>query len=270
MEILASMDDTVHVSPYINDTSLVIRMEIRGQVILWCSDSPFSTAKLSRRYGDYLKADILQVPHHGFGAGSTEGEIAAYDLIRPTVCFVPASEYNVYSKFCVFNPGTRYLMQMTTLGELIDGTCQRTLELPYFPAPEAREKHLRSYTAGLATNGSNTWFFAELSTAREADFHITLINSTNRNALVYVDLLFEDEDKEVRYLKTKVQSNSIRRVNLLGPEMDGDALHFNWLSLKEQGVPENAPFAARFLSDVPLVVSHKDHTAAYHAPGGML
>jgi len=97
-----------------------------------------------------------------------------------------------------------------------------------------------------------------------------IINSTNRNALVYVDLLFEDEDKEVRYLKTKVQSNSIRRVNLLGPEMDGDALHFNWLSLKEQGVPENAPFAARFLSDVPLVVSHKDHTAAYHAPGGML
>ena len=161
-------------------------------------------------------------------------------------------------------------MQMTTLGELIDGTRQRTVDLPYHPAPEAREKHLRSYTAGLATNGSETWFFAELSTAREEDFQFTLINSTNCNANVWIDLLFEEEDKEVRYIKTKVQSNSIRRVNLLGPEADGDALHFNWLSLKTQGVPENAPFAARFLSDVPLVVSHKDHTAAYHAPGGML
>ena len=39
----------------------------------------------------------------------------------------------------------------------------------------------------------------------------------------------------------------------------------DWLSLKKRGVPENADFAVRFLSDVPIVVSHPDHTPAYTA-----
>ena len=49
-----------------------------------------------------------------------------------------------------------------------------------------------------------------------------------------------------------------------------DALYFNWLSLKAQCTPENAPFAVRFMSDVPVVVSHPDHPASYHAAGNRI
>ena len=37
------------------------------------------------------------------------------------------------------------------------------------------------------------------------------------------------------------------------------------LTLLEQGVPENALFAVRFLCDVPIVVSHKTHEPSYRS-----
>ena len=35
--------------------------------------------------------------------------------------------------------------------------------------------------------------------------------------------------------------------------------------LQEQGIPENTSFSVRFLSDLPLVISHKDHAPAYRS-----
>ena len=67
--------------------------------MLWTNDAAFSHAKLPERYGEYLKADILQIPHHGFQSGSAEAEISGYDLIRPRVCLLPVSDYCAYT-FC--------------------------------------------------------------------------------------------------------------------------------------------------------------------------
>ena len=52
--------------------------------------------------------------------------------------------------------------------------------------------------------------------------------------------------------------------HITGDEVDRDAVYFNWLSLAKNGIPENVPFAVRFRSDRPIVVTHKTHRAAYH------
>ena len=62
LEILSSIDDTIHVSDDINPTSLFIRMELGGQVILWSADASYSHGFIPERYGNFLKADILQIP----------------------------------------------------------------------------------------------------------------------------------------------------------------------------------------------------------------
>jgi hypothetical protein len=37
------------------------------------------------------------------------------------------------------------------------------------------------------------------------------------------------------------------------------------MSLKKRGIPENAEFAIRFISDVPIVVAHKKYSATYYS-----
>ena len=265
VEVLTSIDDTYHLSENVNATSLILRVELGGQVIILGGDGSFSTSKLPERYGKYLKADILQIPHHGFSCGTAEAEMAGYDLISPEVCFLPVSSYNAFVKFCTFVPSANYIMRLPCVKEFITGDTTRTLTLPYTPRVTGREELERAYLAGRAANGAETWFFTELCTANEEDFVFTIVNSTQSATTVWIDLLFESNAQGVRYIKTEVGGNRIRRVNVIGKEVNGDAVYFNWLSLKDLGVPENVPFAVRFLSDKPIVVSHKTHAPAYHS-----
>lgn len=265
LEVLASMDDTIHLSQNINATSLVLRMELGGQVIILGGDGSFQASKLPERYGSYLKADILQIPHHGFSSGGAEGEKKGYDLIQPTVCFLPVSSYNAFVKFCNFVPSTNYIMRLPCVKEFITGDTDRTVTLPYTPRATGRQELEDAVRSGHAANGATTWFFSELSSANEEDFVFTLINSTQGTATLSIDLLFEDRTRGIRYIKTEVGGSCIRRVNIVGKDVDGDAVYFNWLSLKALGVPENALFAVRFMSDKPIVVSHKTHAPAYHS-----
>jgi len=265
-EILASMDDAITVDDNINAASLVIRMELAGQVILWAADSAFSTVKLVQKHGDYLKADILQIPHHGFGSGSSDAEIAAYKLIRPRTCLLPVSDYNAYTVFSAFRPGTNFLMDtLPDVEEVIAGTPQRTITLPYTPPVGAKEKLKNKYLSGRDNCGARSWIFTELSTGREEDFQFTLLNTTNSDATVLIELFFEESFQKIRYIRTAVEAGAIRRVNIVGKEVNSEWVYFNWLSLKAQGIPENAPFAVRFMSEIPIVVSHRDHTAAYRS-----
>ena len=265
-EILASMDDTIHLSNNINAASLVIRMELAGQVILWAADAPFSISKLPEKYGDYLQADILQVPHHGFQSGSAESEIRSYKLIRPKVCLLPVSDYNAYTIFCTYKESTRFLMTKAGIGELITGTPTRTIPLPYTPPPYAVKELERKYLSGLDRCGATAWIFTELHTEVAEDFRFTLLNTTTFKTTVWIELFFEDPARNVRFIKTEVPGNAMRKISIAGDCVDPDALHFNWLSLKVQGIPENASFSARFTCDVPIVVSHQTHRAAYYSP----
>ena len=265
-EILASMDDTIHISDNINATSLVIRMELCGQVILWAADADFGCAKLPEKYGDHLKADILQVPHHGFQSGTADGEIKGYKLIKPKVCFLPVSDYNAYTVFCTFKKGTRFLMTEAGIDELITGANTRTITLPYTPMPQAKDDLRNKYLTGLDNCGACTWIFTDLNTANPEDFKFSFLNTTNQKIYVYIELFFEDPSKNVTFIEAELPARAVRTISIIGDDVDPDFLYFNWLSLRKQGVPESAAFSARFMSNVPFIVSNKNHRASYYSP----
>lgn len=265
-EILASLGETLHVSKDVNTSSLIIRMELAGQVILWSTDAYFGPLNLVQKYGKELKADLLQIPHHGFGGGSSDAFVEAYRLIDPEVCLLPLSDYNAFTLICPYIPSTRYLMAQLHVREVITGTPQRTISLPYTP-PLGAEKTLENRRlSGLENCGTKTWIFSDLSTACQEDFCFTLLNMTAAKAEVFIDLFFEESAQNVRFIKTEVKSTRMRKIRLNGDEVDGDALYFNWLSLQKQGIPQNALFAVRFMSNVPIVVTHRTHRASYCAP----
>ncbi|MBE6553910.1 MAG: hypothetical protein E7666_06155 [Ruminococcaceae bacterium] len=263
-EILACMDDTVLHSQNINATSLVIRMELGGQVILWTTDAAFSLARLPEKYGRQLKADILQVPHHGFQCGSAEAEIAGYELIRPAVCLLPAADHTAYTDFCVHRAGARHLMRADYVMEIITGTKQRSLALPYTPAPNAAEAHRRSCRQGLDNCGARTWIFSNLSTACEGDFVFQILNPTNLPSEISIDLFFEDKNRNLRYIRATVGGMTFKRLCITGNEVETDSIYYNPASLATRGIPQDAAFAVRFISNIPIVVSHETHRPSYH------
>ena len=263
-EVLACMENTVHHSQNINATSLVLRMTLGGQAILWCTDASMSISRLPERYGEALKADILQIPHHGFQCGTAEAEIAAYDMIRPEICLLPVSEYNAFTHFCTFREGTRHAMRRLGVSELITGDETRTLVLPYHAPAYAKDALAERFRRGLADNGARTWIFSGLSTAEPQDFVFTLLNTTNFDASVWIELYFERRAQTVQGIRAVVPSMSVKPLCITGDEVDRDAVYFNWLSLAKNGIPENVPFAVRFRSDRPIVITHKTHRAAYH------
>ncbi|MBQ9803163.1 MAG: MBL fold metallo-hydrolase [Clostridia bacterium] len=264
-EILSTLGDTIHCSDNINATSLVVRMELAGQVILWATDASFSIARLPERYGRYLKADILQVPHHGFQSGTAAGEIAGYDLIEPSVCLLPVADYHAYTSFCSYRAGTRHIMCKDCVKEMITGTVQRTLTLPYTPSPDAKYQLERNYLTGRDDTGARTWIFSELHTARPEDFVFTLLNATHVKATVMIELFFEDPAQKILYIKAELGAGRLKKLSVIGDEVDSEWKYFNWQSLQGQGIPENVPFAVRFLSDLPIVVSHKEHQPSYRS-----
>ena len=265
LHILASIDDTIHLTDSINATSLVIRMELGGQVVLWTTDAPFSTDKLCEKYGEYLKSDILQVPHHGFQGGSIESEIEGYRLIRPSVCLLPVSDYNAYTAFCAYKESTSFLMTKMGVKEMITGTVERRITLPYTPVPWGERELEQKYAEGHGRAGACTWFYSELNTANADDLVFTFLNTTLTTATVWIDLYFGDYHQNVRDIKLVLRSSRRIKVNIVGDDVDGDAIFFNWMSLKALGIPENADFTVRFRSDIPIIVSHKVHRPAYHS-----
>ncbi|MBE6942887.1 MAG: hypothetical protein E7453_01320 [Ruminococcaceae bacterium] len=264
-DIIGSIDDTIHRSQNINATSVIIRMELGGQVILWCADAAFSETRLAEKYGQYLKSDILQVPHHGFQSGTAEAEIKGYRYIKPSVCLLPVSDYNAYTVFCAFKEGTKFLMQDMDIDEMITGDTTRTLLLPYTPAPEGKNVLRRNYTAGQNSAGARTWIYTGLNTGREEDLVFQFINTTHMPTMVNIELFFEEKDRNVRHIKAQIPPLSYKSICVVGGDVDGDFMYFNWMSLKERGVPENANFAIRFISDVPIVVAHKKYSATYYS-----
>ena len=265
-EILATMDDTIHLSKDINMTSLVFRMELAGQVILWTSDAAFSYARLAEKYGAKLHADILQVPHHGFQSGNADMELETYKLIPPSVCLMPALESDAYTAFCIHRKSTRYLMTELGIDELITNAPQRTITLPYTPPVSAKRQLENKVRNGLDNGGARTWVFTDLHTAREEDFVFTILNMAVVPTTVYIELFFENTSRNVTDIRAKIPEKSFRRVCIVDAnDVNADATYFNWQTLATRGVPENVPFAVRFMSDVPVVISHKTHTPAYRS-----
>ena len=205
------------------------------------------------------------MPHHGFQSGTAEAEIKGYRCIKPSVCLLPVSDYNAYTVFCAFRAGTRFLMQDMDVEEMITGDTTRTLLLPYTPAPEGKAELARKYTLGQHSAGARIWIYTGLNTGEEEDLVFRFINTTHTPALVNMELFFEEKDRNIRHIKAQIPALSYKHICVVGSDVDGDYMYRNSMSLKKRGIPENAEFAIRFMSDIPIVVAHKKHSAAYHS-----
>ena len=265
MEILASTDDTIHVTNSINAQALIIRMELGGQTIIWATDSSFSYTKLCERYGEYLKADILQIPHHGFQSGTAEAEIEGYKLISPKVCLLPTDDYIAYTFFCTFRRGTRFLMTADSVEEIITGSENRTLTLPYAPDSDAKRRLEEKFRLGLDSDGARAWVFTNLNTAAEDDLSFSVLNTTALPVTVNIELFFEDKSGLIKSLRVEVKGSTLKYFNILDDDVEDLSKWFSSASLRKKGISENANFAIRFICDTPIVVSHKDHQPTYRS-----
>ena len=264
-EVLSSIEDTIHLSQNINAASLVLRMTLGDQVTLWTTDAACSVARLSERYGDYLRADILQVPHHGFGSGTPEAEIECYELIKPRICLLPVSDFNAYTAFCAHKPSARYLMTQCDVEEMITGDVQRTLTLPYTPRKNGRDELKRKYLQGQNASGSTVWVFTQLSTAKQSNLEFTFLNATHAPTTVWAELFFEDKANALRWIGIELPAMTSKTVSIVGEEVKPDEVYFNPWSLSLRGLPENAEFSVRFTSEVAIFVSHSERSPLYHS-----
>ncbi len=247
--VLATIDDTIHCTNNINATSLIFMMELGGQRILWAADGAFGHARLPERYREELKADILQVPHHGFGSGPWEKEAEGYEYVQPPVCLLSATDYSAYYRFGPHKWGTRYLMTRMNVQEMITGDTTRTLTLPYFPAKHGAEDLAEKFRVGEAACGARAWVFIGLNTAEPEDLAFTILNMTQKTPEVRMELFFDSQAKNLIGIQPTVGRYSLTEVCLS--------------DLAE--LPEGEVFALRISSDVPLVASNKNHKEAYHS-----
>ncbi|MBQ8213730.1 MAG: MBL fold metallo-hydrolase [Clostridia bacterium] len=267
-EILVSMDDTIHLSQNLNAISVVIRMELAGQVILWTTDASFSIARIPEKVGSYLKSDILQIPHHGFQMGLAPAEIEGYRLIAPRVCFLPVSDINAYSAFCTHREGTAFLMTDEGVEEILTGEVRHTIDLPYTPPKGSKHVLREKFLVGRDTCGSCSWIFCGLSTDRPEDLVFSILNTEYVKTTVTVELFFEKKGHMIRYLKTEALGASFHELDLLSDEVNGDFPTRNPSGKRIRNLPPNTKFAIRFLSKLPIVVWHPDHKPAYVGSAG--
>ena len=263
--LLASIDDTIHCSQSINHTCLMFMMDLGGQRILFTADGSFSDARLPERYGNELQADIMQVPHHGFGSGDDDVQIQGFRLVAPRTCLLPVELRTAYTSFTTYRPGTNYLMTRLDIDELLTGEKEQVLSLPYFPDPAEAFTYRQRYLEGRDNSGARTWIFTDLNTGRKEDFIFSVFNGTFYNARLQVELFFENvKNKPVTIQNQCLRRGTFRLNCLLCPEEDQSQFDESDF-LEKLGIPENTYFTVRFISDLPIVVSHRDHTPAYRS-----
>ena len=79
-----------------------------------------------------------------------------------------------------------------------------------------------------------------------------------------IDIYFDVPKRNLSYIKATVPGRSYRKLCIIDEsDVLTNAVYFNWEKLEEKGIPENASFAVRFVSDRPVVISHKRHQAAF-------
>lgn len=249
MEVLSSLDDTCHPPCGVNAISLVLRMQLEGQTILFCADSELSQAALAERYGSYLKSDILQVTHHGFNGGT----VKAYSLIDPEVCLVPVNESLFYGTMCYYKEENKALIYGLDVKEIMTGSHgDIVLTLPYKAKPNGRTMLLDTAKDWQKKLGARSWVFADM-TWETCQFSI--LNATCFEGSVKATLFFEDRADRIRAIEIKAPGYTVKKVDFTEEgSIDGDAEFFNRESLVKMGIPYGKTFTVHFMTDRPLVI----------------
>ena len=128
-----------------NIQSVAFRFKVCGQDIFITSDlAKVNIDEMCKRYGQYMKSDIMTVPHHANDKDSyraRNGTIEFYDLVDPETVLWPDRKVN-YKKRLEWNgvPGANfernyYLVNCLHVKEcIVSGDTTRFLPLPYHPA----------------------------------------------------------------------------------------------------------------------------------------
>jgi len=247
IEILSSPDDTLIVPVNFNDISLMMKMHIAGQTVLWTGDAQFGKAKMADRWGTYLKSDMYQMAHHGFNGG----EIRSYNLIDPTVLLWPGFDFDCFGAPCYWNDFNQHILYNLNVQDVITGGRGTvTLALPYTPRKNGRKllfDRIEHFQKGA---GVKTWIFDGM-TKKDCIFTIYALNGANE---VYADLIFENSGKKVTDIKISLRGQ-ISEKNLFDPaDADPDALFFNRTALAKVEITEEDVFTVRFRSERPIIV----------------
>ncbi len=130
-----------------NDFSLVFRVVSDGQVFMVLGDTEDrGSAVMCRRYGAWLKSDIMQQAHHGFWAGSVE----LYQTIDPETVLWPTPMhwyYNLYDGNCNCKENAVIHESKNVKQILLSATKTYVLELPYHPTEEYRPENVINHYA---------------------------------------------------------------------------------------------------------------------------
>lgn len=127
-----------------NLQTMVFRLNIAGQKILISGDtSKYNVDEMCDMYGEYLKSDMITVPHHGHNRDSyraRNGTIELYQLTNPAVVFWPAG-VNAQQKYMKWNgkeggdyEANHYLINNLNVKKVyIAGSTNVTVTLPHNP-----------------------------------------------------------------------------------------------------------------------------------------
>lgn len=90
IEVLCTPDDIISDDACFNDYSVVFAIEYEGQRLLFLGDTQkVGTKFLLENKADKLKADFVQVSHHGFDGAPK----VLYEAIKPKVALFPCPDY---------------------------------------------------------------------------------------------------------------------------------------------------------------------------------
>lgn len=120
---------------YYNTCSLILSIEIAGQRFMMTGDAAnASFGKAVAMFGDSLKCDIVQVAHHGYGTGTSEGSstsiMQAYRYMSPELVLWPIGPLGYESiKNKTYN---QVLVKLPSVKEIIVAlTDTHYIELPF-------------------------------------------------------------------------------------------------------------------------------------------
>lgn len=120
---------TLSDTKYWNNTSMIFRVTVAGEKIMFLGDSQVDSNGIAvRMWGKLLKSDICQVAHHG-GEGGTS---AVYDMIDPEVALFTTSDeaFELYKK----DAHNAHLISALHLKEAVNSANRITeFPLPYTP-----------------------------------------------------------------------------------------------------------------------------------------
>lgn len=130
VEILFTIEDMIPDQPSdpINNSSMIVRVTVSGKSVILLGDALKETAKiLTDTYGSYLKADMVQLAHHG----SWPGTETLYSNINASVVLWPSNADNAKNRYKASDHAS--LRKAISLAKDVylasEGTV--TLKLPY-------------------------------------------------------------------------------------------------------------------------------------------